>query len=102
MAEVRKAEKHTKYNIEELEKKVEKKKKAKKTVKKEKTVEKKGLGARIRIFFNGVKDETNKVHWTSRKDMVKYSAATIAFIIFFAVFFYLINVIFALVQALFN
>ena len=104
MAEVRKAVKHEKYNIDELEKKVDKKKKAKKNVKKENDSnnKKKGLFAGIRIFFNGVKDETKKVHWTTKKDMLKYSVATIAFIVFFALFFYLINVLFALVQALFN
>jgi preprotein translocase subunit SecE len=33
--------------------------------------------------------------------MVKYSIATIIFIIFFSVFFYLIDIIFALIQSLF-
>lgn len=104
MAEVRKAVKHEKYNIDELEKKVVKKKKNKKTTKKESNNNNnnKGVVAKTKIFINGVKDETKKVHWTSKKDMVKYSGATIAFIIFFALFFYLINVLFALVQSLFN
>ena len=105
MAEVRKAVKHDKYNIDDLDKKVNKKTKTKKATKKttkKDNSNKKGLIARIKIFFNGVKDETSKVHWTTKKDMVRYSVATITFIIFFALFFYLINVIFALVQALFN
>lgn len=103
MAEVRKAEKHEKYNIEDLEKKVSKKKKTKKVTKNENsTNSKKGIFANTRIFFNGVKDETKKVHWTSKKDMLKYSVATITFIVFFSLFFYLINVLFALVQSLFN
>ena len=100
MAEVRKAVKHKKYNIEELEEKVVKKKKTKSKTKKE--YNNKGVVAGTKIFINGVKDETKKVHWPSKKDMVKYSGATIAFIIFFALFFYLINVLFALVQSLFN
>ena len=55
---------------------------------------------RFRIFCHGVKSETSKVHWPSKKDMVKYSIATILFIIFCSLFFYLIEIIFALIQSL--
>ena len=41
----------------------------------------------------------SKVKWPSKKDMVKYSIATIIFIVFFAVFFYLIDLIIALLKA---
>lgn len=104
--------------------KVEKKEKVKKTEEKEKAVkkdnkevkikknntkkntkakaEKKSLWVRFRIFCHGVKSEFEKVHWPSKKDMVRYSIATIFFVIFCALFFYLINVIFALVQTLFK
>lgn len=64
--------------------------------------EKKSLWVRFRIFCHGVKSEFGKVHWPSRKDMVRYSIATIFFVIFCALFFYLINIIFALVQTLFK
>ncbi len=64
--------------------------------------EKKSLWARFLIFCNGVKSEFKKVRWTSKKDMVKYSIATIVFIVFCSVFFYGIDTIFALVQSLFN
>lgn len=74
----------------------------KKTKKNKKASSKKGLLTKFRIFCNGVKDEFNRVHWPSKKDMLKYSVATIVFIVFFALFFYLIEVIFALVQTLFN
>ncbi len=70
--------------------------------KNKKASSKKGLLTKFRIFFNGVKDEFNRVHWPSKKDMLKYSVATIVFIVFFALFFYLIEVIFALIQTLFN
>ena len=63
---------------------------------------KKSLLDNFRIFCNGVKSEFNKVHWPSKKEMIKYSIATIVFIIFFALFFYIIEVIFALIQTLFN
>ena len=110
MAEVRKKEKVEKYNIDEIAvkknkkeepKKVEKKDK-KKTTKKKVKEEKKSLWGKFRIFCHGVKSEFLKVHWPSKKDMVRYSIASIFFIIFCSLFFYLINVIFALVQTLFN
>ncbi len=70
---------------------------------KEKSMGKKnGLWVKFRIFCNGVRDEFKKVHWPSRSDMLKYSIATIIFIIFFALFFYLIEVLFALFQTIFN
>lgn len=110
MAEVRKKEKVEKYNIDEIAvkknekekpKKVEKKN-SKKNNKKKVKEEKKSLWVRFRIFCHGVKSEFTKIHWPSKKDMVRYSIASIFFIIFCALFFYLINVIFALVQTLFN
>ncbi len=64
--------------------------------------EKKSLWVRFRIFCHGVKSEISKVHWPSKKELVRYSIATIIFIIFLALFFYLIDIIFAFVQALFN
>lgn len=109
MAEVRKKEKVEKYNIDEIAvkknkeeepKKVEKK--TKKNTKKKVKEEKKSLWVRFRIFCHGVKSEFTKVHWPSKKDMIRYSIASIFFIIFCSLFFYLINVIFALIQTLFN
>ena len=113
MAEVRKKEKVNKYNIEEMNikktkkdviKNVEKKttKNNSKTKKVSKKEEKKSLWVRFRIFCHGVKSEFLKVHWPSKKDMFRYSVATIFFVIFCALFFYLINVIFALIQLLFK
>lgn len=110
MAEVRKKEKVEKYNIDEIavkkNKKVEpkkvEKKKIKKVTKKVAKEEKKSLWTKFRIFCHGVKSEFSKVHWPSKKDMVRYSIASIFFIVFCSLFFYLINVIFALVQTLFN
>ena len=50
-------------------------------------------------FFKDVKNEVSKVKWPSKKDMVKYSAATIVFVVFFGLFFYLIDLIIALLKA---
>lgn len=90
------------------EKTVSKQKTNKKSSEKEKKIqknssgEKKGLWEKFLTFCNGVKGEFTRVHWPSKKDMVKYSVAAILFIVFFALFFYLIEVIFALIQTLFN
>ena len=104
MAEVRKKVVEDKYNTSSIKtetKKVKNKKKEKKTTnKKEIVVEKKSLFARFMTFCHGVKCEFKKVHWTNKKDMVKYSIATIITIIFCSLFFYLIDVLFALVQSL--
>ena len=43
---------------------------------------KKSAWVRFRIFCHGVKSEISKVHWPSKEDMVRYSIATIVFIIF--------------------
>lgn len=106
MAEVRKKSKVEKYVIDDSQfnstKKEEKLGKEKKTDnKKEPAKEKKSLWTKFRIFCHGVKTEASKVHWPSKKDMVKYSVATVIFIIFCSLFFYLIEVIFALIQSIF-
>ena len=51
-------------------------------------------------LFKQVKNEMKKVHFPSRKDMVKYSIATIVFVIFFAGYFYLIELVMAFIKSL--
>ena len=63
---------------------------------------KKSLWVRFRIFCHGVKSEFQKVHWTSKDNMIKYSIATIVFVVACSLFFYAIDVVFALIQTLFN
>ena len=105
MAEVRKKVIEDKYNTASIKTKTKKNNKKTKTttVKKKETKkeEKKGIFTKFRIFCHGVKSEFNKVHWPSRKDMVKYSIATIVFVIFCGLFFYAIDIIFALIKSLF-
>ena len=107
MAEVRKKEMTDKYNTNSIKKSTQKKeKKGKKetnnSIKVEKkSTAKKGLWTRFRIFCNGVISEFNKVHWPKKEDMLKYSIATIFFIIFCGAFFYVIDVIFAFIRSLF-
>lgn len=114
MAEVRKKGKIEQYNLDELQVKSNTKdknnskvQKVRKTVKSAKNKELSGekktnLWIRFRIFCHGVKSEFQKVHWPSRNDMCKYSVATIFFVVFCSLFFYLIDVIFALVQSVFK
>ena len=104
MAEVLKKKTEDKYNTESIKKSLEKKenknnkKKTQKTVKK--NADRKGNG--IKNFFKGVGAEFKRVHWPNKKNMIKYSIATIVFIIFFGLFFYGINVIFAGIMELFK
>ena len=51
-------------------------------------------------LFKQIKKEMSKVHFPNKKDMVKYSVATICFVIFFGIYFYLIELIMALVKTL--
>ena len=37
--------------------------------------------------------------WTSKKELVKYSVSTVAFMIFFGVFFYAIDLLVALLRS---
>ena len=78
------------------------KKENKKSSSKSKKKEKTSVFAKIYNFLNGVKTEFKRVKWPSRKDMVKYSIATIIFIISCSLFFYLIDVILAVLHSLGN
>jgi preprotein translocase subunit SecE len=42
---------------------------------------------RLARFFVSIKNEMKNVKWPTRKEMVKYSVATLFFIVTFAVFF---------------
>ena len=102
MAEIFKRKTEDKYNTESIKKSLEKKEKKNKKNDKPKKVEKKETKKNgFKSFCHGVAEEFKKVHWPNKKDMVKYSIATIFFIIFFGIFFYIIDVIFALIQSLF-
>jgi preprotein translocase subunit SecE len=82
-------------------KKVEKAKPSKKDDKKKKNSKKKKKQKKqsgIIKFFKEVKNEVSKVKWPSKKDMIKYSIATIVFIVFFALFFCLIDLLIALLK----
>ena len=41
----------------------------------------------MKKFFKNEKKEMKKIKWPSRKEMIKYSIATLAIILFFCAFF---------------
>ena len=53
-------------------------------------------------FFSDVIAEMRLVRWPSRKEMVKYSLASLFFVLFFALFFFGFDALFALVKDLVN
>jgi len=69
-----------------------KKAEVKKNVKKE-IVKKMGILGSIKNWFKGVIKEMKAVHWPTKKEMLKYSIATIVFVVFFAIFFLVIELI---------
>jgi len=47
---------------------------------------------KIKKYLAGVKKEVERVRWPNKKEMVKYSVATISFIIFFSLMFYVLDI----------
>ena len=89
-------EKDTKKKTTETKKKKVEKKKNVKTTKKDNKPKKE----KKESFFKGVKSEISKVVWPTKKNMIKYSIATLVFIIFFALYFYGIEVIMAWLKSI--
>lgn len=50
-------------------------------------------------YFKGVKKEISRIKWTNKKDLLKYSVASIIFVLFFGVFFYAIDMLVALLRS---
>ena len=50
-------------------------------------------------YFKGVKKEVSRIKWTSKKDLLKYSTATVVFMVFFSLFFYAIDMLVALLRS---
>lgn len=53
---------------------------------------------KIRTFIIGVKKEMGKVRWPKKKELVKYSVATLSCIIFFGLFFTATDIILAFIN----
>ncbi len=65
--------------------------------KKEKKDKKKKEG-----FLKGIKTELKKVTWPSKKDIIKYSVATLVFCIVIMLFFQLLNLGLSVIKGVFN
>ncbi len=83
-------------NLKSEKKKKEDTKEKKKDLKNKK--DNKKVKPKKKHFLGEVRNEMAKVKWPSKKDMVKYSIATIIFVIFFALFFYAIDLLIALLK----
>ncbi len=83
------------------EKKVTKKETVKKVAEKKTEKEKKeNIFKRVAKYFKGVGKEIKRIKWTSGKELVKYSIAAVAFVVFFGLYFYGIDWISLLVRSL--
>ena len=51
-------------------------------------------------FFASVKKELKKVRWPNKKEMVKYSLATLSIIVIFGLFYTIIDLISAVIKML--
>lgn len=55
---------------------------------------------KIARFFVDVKKELKRVRWPKKKEMITYSTATVASIVFFMVFFTVIDTVLGLLKVL--
>ncbi len=55
---------------------------------------------KIKSFFKGIKKEAKAIRWPDGKNMVKYSCITVVMLIFFGLFFYASDALFALIRGL--
>ena len=55
---------------------------------------------KIKSFFKVVDKERKMVRWPSSKDMVKYSVMVLTLMVFFGLYFYLLDVLFTFLKGL--
>ena len=80
------------FNLQKMGRIMEKKSKNKKS---KNTKTKKG-------YLKAVKTEMSKVVWPKRKEVIKYTIATVVFIIIFVGFFLLLNLGLSVIKGVFN
>lgn len=101
LKEKKKLDRKSEDVLKELDKitKEDEKKNKKKDEKKKNDVKKdKKPAVRKESWWAGVKQEFKNVRWPNKKEMIKYSIATITFIVFFALFFFAIEMIVWLIE----
>ena len=54
----------------------------------------------IKSFFKGVRKEAKMVRWPGIKEMAKYSGAVLVLMLFFGLYFYLLDVLFTFLKGL--
>ena len=91
-----------KKELKEDNKKINKSKEKKEDNKKIKNSKKGNIFDSIGKYFRGVWKELGRIRWTNKKDLVKYSIATVIFVLFFGIYFYGIDWIALLVRSLAN
>lgn len=103
MSLLKKKKEEKKVTKKETVKKVSKKELKSKETSKEKDTKvkekKKNIFSRILGYFKGVKKEISRIRWTKGKEMLKYSVAAVLFILFFCVYFYVIDLLVALLRS---
>ena len=62
-----------------------------------KNKEKNNVFSKISNFFKSVIVEAKKVIWTNKKNLIKYSVATLSFMLFICVYFVGIDLLIALI-----
>lgn len=62
-----------------------------------KNKKKNNVFSKISSFFNSVIVEAKKVIWTNKKNLIKYSVATLSFMLFICVYFVGIDLLIALI-----
>lgn len=55
---------------------------------------------KLKEYLKNVKKELKKVRWLTKKELLKYSCATLAFILVFAIFFSLADIIIAAIKVM--
>lgn len=55
---------------------------------------------KIKEFLISVKKETSKIKWPTKKEMIKYSTATLSFMFFFGIFFFVLDFVFAFLKSI--
>lgn len=54
----------------------------------------------IKNYFSGVKKEIGRIRWTKPKDLAKYTVSTLSFMIFFGVFFTVIDLVVTVLRSI--
>lgn len=51
-------------------------------------------------YFLGVKKELGRIKWTNSKNLVKYTISTLSFMVFFGIFFTVIDIVISLLRSI--